>query len=311
MKHHIAPSVLGWVLAVAPVSPSLAGSAPGAPARNISCSFDPGTPAPANQRSGFDPSDPDHLILYSNSFWDTLQYSSHPAVRAQVEARVAGMSSALKRWAGLDDKARARQLQWALAVANEVSTASVSLILPPCTYDFSDLPDAHASTKGASPLYALFRPKLFIARNKLTITSLKSKRLPILTYSGPGKDGVHHGRVLLMVKSGLSDVRIENIIFQGDHATAHFKELDYYLHEGGDQADIASHGYVTYGIDGWTGWRCESGAYPALCSGAPQHERILANRQRGTARERDSWDRSRPGFHSVHPRYDHPHVGFT
>jgi hypothetical protein len=189
-----------------------------------------------NQNSRINPKDPNHIIMYSNNFWDAEQYSNS-TIKTNIGSLVKTMPHELKRKTGLSSKDRALQLQWALYVANRFINNKTHLFIQPCNYDFSDLSETHMSMAATDNFrYQLFLPKLFINRNNITLSSASGTTKPKLYYSGVGRDGINHGRVLLMVKSGVNNVVINGINFTGDHSTANLNNVHYHLHE--NQAEV-------------------------------------------------------------------------
>jgi hypothetical protein len=168
------------------------------------------------------------VTLCADRFW---AQELAPSTRAELDAAVAGMPAEL-RLSGLPDaKDRARQLQWALVGANALGASSVAVLLPDGTYDFSVLHEAHLSVPTSDVYQQPLRPKLFVRRNDLLLRRARPDATPVLTASGPGADGVHHGRVFLLLDSSATRLRVEGLVFRGDADPATFTDAATMLHE--------------------------------------------------------------------------------
>ncbi|MDK2596171.1 hypothetical protein [Pseudoalteromonas obscura] len=173
------------------------------------------------------------LVLYSNSFWNTQSLGRYSA---SVNTITANMPLDLKSNTSMTDKQRAQQLRWAVNVANNITPSPVrtKLVVASCHYDFSDEHTAHPDAP-EDKIHNAFLPKLFIAQNNITIEGSSAQSKPRLYYSGAGADGLHHGRVLLMVQSNKQGITIKNLEFEGDHNWDNIKTPKFTLHENNSQ----------------------------------------------------------------------------
>ena len=190
------------------------------------------------------------VTLCANTFWDPA-LDLDPTTLAEIAAATIGMDDGL-RADGLEDPGlRARQLQWAVHAANELSAASVAVLIPATTYDFTGLDEAHMSVTEAYGVNEPLRPKLFITHDDLILRSADEDELPELGFFGPGADGAHHGRVLVLINSRSMGVRLEGLHFHGDHDETLLQDADYLLHENhGALADPTRWGMVMVGFNG-------------------------------------------------------------
>lgn len=168
------------------------------------------------------------VTLCADRFW---AQDLDATTRAEVDAAVAAMPAGLRVTGLADDADRARQLQWALVAANALSAASVAVLLPDGTYDFSGLPDAHPSVPAGDVYQEPLKPKLYVGRDDVTLRRAREDAEPVLYAAGPGADGQNHGRVFLLLWSGATDLRVEGLVFRGDAASATFTDPAYALHE--------------------------------------------------------------------------------
>ncbi len=77
----------------------------------------------------------------------------------------------------------------------------MALLVPDGTYDFTGLNEAHRSVPPADVCQQPLRARLFVRRNDVTRRAARVDAAPVLTDIGPGADGVHHGRVSLLLVS--------------------------------------------------------------------------------------------------------------
>ena len=168
------------------------------------------------------------VTLCADRFWaQDLDATS----RAELNAAIATMPAALRDDALTDPVARAEQLQWAFVAVNALSASTVAVLVPDGTYDFTGLNAPHASVPPEDFYQTPLLPKLFVRRDSVTIRRAVDGAVPVLTASGPGADGVHHGRVFLLIDSSATDVRVEGLTFRGDAESATFTEAARSLHE--------------------------------------------------------------------------------
>ncbi|AZZ96296.1 hypothetical protein [Pseudoalteromonas sp. R3] len=172
------------------------------------------------------------LILQSNSFWETQNLGAYSD---SVSTIVAGMPAKLKNNVDMSDKNRAEQLRWAVRVANNITPrpARTKIMVASCDYNFSELYEAHPDAP-VDGIHNAFLPKLFIKADNITIEGMSNQPTPRLYYSGKGFDGLHHGRVVLMVPSKAQGIIIKNLSFEGDHHWNHIQNPAYTLHENND-----------------------------------------------------------------------------
>jgi hypothetical protein len=168
------------------------------------------------------------VTLCADRFW---AQDLDATTRTELDAAIAAMPEALRVQGLSDDVARAQQLQWALVAANALSAASVSVLLPDGTYDFTGLDDAHASLPAEDFYQQPLKPKLFVGRDDVSLRRASAAAEPILTATGPGADGIHHGRVFLLLDSSATGLLVEGLVFRGDADSATFTDPAYALHE--------------------------------------------------------------------------------
>ena len=168
------------------------------------------------------------VTLCADRFWaQALDATS----QAEVDAATALMPEALRDDALPDPGARAQQLQWAIVAANALSAPSVTVLVPGGTYDFTGLDDAHASVPEEDIFQQPLRPKLFVHRDDVTLRAAVDGAAPVLTATGPGADGVHHGRVFLLLDSSATRLTVAGLVFRGDAESAAFADPATVLHE--------------------------------------------------------------------------------
>lgn len=184
---------------------------------------DSGTPEPVCE-----PVSEASVTLCADHFW---AQELDPTTRAELDAALATMPAELRAADLADPVARARQLQWALVATNALSAPTVAVLLPSGTYDFTGLDDAHPSVPASDIYQQPLRPKLFVRRNDVTLRRAHAEAEPILTASGPGADGVHHGRVFLLLDSSATRLSVEGLTFRGDADSAAFTDPARSLHE--------------------------------------------------------------------------------
>lgn len=174
------------------------------------------------------PSSEAAVTLCADRFWaQELDATS----AAELAAAIADMPAALKDEDLTDDGARAAQLQWAVAAANALSAPTVTVLLPGGTYDFTGLDEAHTSVPDGDFYQEPLRPKLFVRRNDLTLRDAGTGVEPVLTATGPGADGEHHGRVYVLLDSSFTRLTVRGLVFRGDATSATFEDPAYTLHE--------------------------------------------------------------------------------
>ncbi|MSQ03033.1 MAG: hypothetical protein EXR71_14285 [Myxococcales bacterium] len=168
------------------------------------------------------------MTLCVDRFWEqTFDGTS----QAELDAAIAAMPAELRDEDLADPVDRARQLQWAIVATNNLSAASVAVLLPGGTYDFTGLDDAHPSVPTTDFYQLPLRPKLFIRRNDVTLRNAQDSSLPVLTASGPGADGIHHGRVFLLLDSSHTRLKVQGLVFRGDAETTTFADPAGAMHE--------------------------------------------------------------------------------
>ncbi len=168
------------------------------------------------------------VTLCADRFWEQ---ELDPTSRAELDAALVDMPEELLDAALIDPGARALQLQWALVAANALSASTVAVLLPGGTYDFTGLDQAHRSVPEGDFYQEPLRPKLFVNRDGVTLRAAAPDSAPVLTATGPGADGVHHGRVFLLLDSSATDLSVEGLTFRGDASPARFTEPAQALHE--------------------------------------------------------------------------------
>ena len=168
------------------------------------------------------------VTLCADRFWaQELDATS----RAELDAALATMPAELRDPSLTDPVARAQQLQWALVAVNALSASTVAVLLPDGVYDFSGLHAAHASLPPEDFYQSPLLPKLFVRRDHVIIRRALPGAEPVLTAAGPGADGVHHGRVFLLIDSSATEVRVEGLTFRGDADSSTFTEAALHMHE--------------------------------------------------------------------------------
>jgi len=187
------------------------------------------------------------LTLCADRFW---AQDLDPAAQAAIDAAIAEMPAALRVTGLADSVDRARQLQWALVAAHAPAAASVAVLLPAGTYDFTGLDEPHLLVPEGDVHQRPLRPKLFVARDHLSLLPAGAEP-PVLTASGPGADGVHHGRVFLLLDSAATELRVEGLVFRGDASPATFTDPAFSMHE--DDAALAFRGQWGAAMVGLTG----------------------------------------------------------
>jgi len=168
------------------------------------------------------------VTLCADRFWaQQLDATS----QAEMEAALVDMPAGLQTGDLQDPVDRARQLQWAIVATNALSAESVAVLLPHGTYDFTGLDDAHASVPEEDSYQEPLRPKLFVRRDDVTLRRAWDEAVPVITATGPGADGVHHGRVFLLLDSGATGLVVQGLVFRGDAESASFTTPARSLHE--------------------------------------------------------------------------------
>lgn len=175
-----------------------------------------------------DPASDAVVTLCADRFW---AQELDATTLAELDAALVDMPAELRDDALQDPVARARQLQWALVAANALSAATVAVLVPDGTYDFTGLDDAHPSVPAEDVYQQPLRPKLFVRRDDVTLRAATDAAAPVLTASGPGVDGVHHGRVFLLLDSSATGLLVEGLTFRGDADPATFADPAGSLHE--------------------------------------------------------------------------------
>ena len=168
------------------------------------------------------------VTLCADRFWaQELDATS----QAEMEAAIVDMPAELRDEELQDPVDRARQLQWAIVATNALSATSVAVLLPDGTYDFTGLDDAHPSVPQDVSFQQALRPKLFILRDDVTLRAAWEGAEPVLTASGPGVDGIHHGRVFLYLDNAYTRLVVQGIVFRGDAESGTFTDPARSLHE--------------------------------------------------------------------------------
>ncbi|MDP7114888.1 MAG: hypothetical protein QGH45_23140, partial [Myxococcota bacterium] len=171
------------------------------------------------------------VTLCADRFWaQELDATS----QAEMEAAIVDMPVELRDEDLQDPVGRARQLQWAVVATNAISAASVAVLLPDGSYDFTGLDDAHSDVPEGDFYQEPLRPKLFIRRDDVTLRPAWEGAEPMLTASGPGVDGVHHGRVFLLLDSSSTGLVVQGLVFRGDAEAGTFTDPAWSLHENVD-----------------------------------------------------------------------------
>ncbi len=194
------------------------------------------------------PSSDADVTLCADRFW---AQELDPTSQAELAAALAEMPTELQDEDLADDGLRARQLQWAIVAANALSAATVTVLLPAGTYDFTGLDEAHRSVPEGDFYQEPLRPKLFVRRDDLTLRPALDGAQPVLTATGPGADGVHHGRVFLLLDSSFTRLQVQGLIFRGDATSADFADPATMLHENAESLYFAYQwGNVMVGLNG-------------------------------------------------------------
>lgn len=188
------------------------------------------------------------VTLCADRFWEQALDATS---QAELDAAIAEMPAEL-RDADLEDPVdRARQLQWAIVATNALSAASVTVLLPGGTYDFTGLDDAHLSVPATDFYQQPLRPKLFIRRNDVRLANATDSVEPVLTATGPGADGEHHGRVFLLLDSSFTRLHVQGLVFRGDADSGTFTDPAGALHENAAGLYFAYQwGNVMVGLNG-------------------------------------------------------------
>jgi len=168
------------------------------------------------------------VTLCADRFWSQLLDATS---QAEVDAALVDMPAELQAEDLQDPVDRARQLQWAIVAANALTATSVAVLLPDGTYDFTGLDDAHPSVPPDDIYQQPLRPKLFVRRDDLILRPAWEGAEPVLTAAGPGADGVHHGRVFLLLDSGATGLVVQGLVFRGDADSGTFTDPAFSLHE--------------------------------------------------------------------------------
>ena len=188
------------------------------------------------------------VTLCADRFWaQELDATS----AAELAAALADMPAELQDEALTDDVDRARQLQWAIVAVNALSAPSVTVLLPDGTYDFTGLDEAHASVPEGDFYQEPLRPKLFVHRDDVTLRAATEGAEPVLTATGPGADGEHHGRVFLLLDSSSTRLTVQGLTFRGDADSSTFEDPAFSLHENAASLYFAFQwGSVMVGLNG-------------------------------------------------------------
>ena len=188
------------------------------------------------------------VTLCADRFWaQELDATS----AAELAAAIADMPAELQDQDLDDDVDRARQLQWAIIAVNALSAPSVTVLLPAGTYDFTGLDEAHASVPDGDFYQEPLRPKLFIHRDDVTLRAAMDGAEPVLTATGPGADGEHHGRVFLLLDSSDTRLTVQGLTFRGDADSSTFEDPAFSLHENAASLYFAFQwGSVMVGLNG-------------------------------------------------------------
>ena len=168
------------------------------------------------------------VTLCADRFW---AQQLDATFQAEMEAALVEMPAELQDEDLQDPVDRARQLQWAIVATNALSATSVAVLLPDGTYDFTGLDEAHPSVPQEDFYQEPLRPKLFIRRDDVTLRRARDDAEPVLTASGPGADGVHHGRVFLLLDSSSTRLVVQGVVFRGDAESGAFTDPARSLHE--------------------------------------------------------------------------------
>lgn len=168
------------------------------------------------------------VTLCADRFW---AQELDATTLGELERAIADMPPELRAIDLPDPVDRARQLQWAVVATNALSAESVAVLLPDGTYDFTGLDQAHASVPEGDVYQEPLRPKLFIHRDDVTLRPAWEGAEPVLTASGPGADGVHHGRVFLLLDSSHTRLLVQGLVFRGDAESSTFTDPARSLHE--------------------------------------------------------------------------------
>lgn len=195
-----------------------------------------------------DPASEAAVTICADRFWDQeLDATS----RAELDAALVDMPAELRDPALEDPVLRARQLQWAIVAANALTAETVVVLLPDGTYDFTGLDLAHPSVPAADVYQQPLRPKLFVRRDDVTLRAAREGAAPVLTASGPGADGVHHGRVFLLLDSSATGLVVEGLTFRGDAESASFTDPARSLHENDASLTFRGQwGFAMVGLNG-------------------------------------------------------------
>lgn len=188
------------------------------------------------------------VTLCADRFWaQELDATS----QAELAAALAAMPAELQDEDLEDPALRARQLQWAIVAANALSAASVSVLVPEGTYDFSELHEAHPDVPEGDFYQEPLRPKLFVRRDDLTLRAAVDGAEVVLTASGPGADGEHHGRVFVLLDSSYTRLTVQGLSFRGDAESERFADPATVLHENAASLYYAYQwGYLMVGLNG-------------------------------------------------------------
>ncbi len=188
------------------------------------------------------------VTLCADRFWaQALDATS----QAEILAAIAAMPAELQDEALTDPVLRARQLQWAIVATNALSAPSVTVLVPDGTYDFTGLDEAHPSVPEGDFYQEPLRPKLFIRRDDVTLRAAVDGAEPVLTASGPGADGEHHGRVFLLLDSSYTRLTVQGLTFRGDAESDTFTDPARVLHENtASLTYVGQWGNVMVGLNG-------------------------------------------------------------
>lgn len=206
------------------------------------------------------------VTLCADRFWSqTLDVTS----QAEVDAAIAEMPLELREQGLADPVARAQQLQWAFVALDAISAPTVALLFPDGTYDFTGLDSPHAVVPDDDVYQLPLLPKLFVRRDGVILRAATEEAVPVLTASGPGADGVNHGRVFLLFDSGATDASVEGLAFRGDAESAHFTDPARSMHENDASLwAVGQWGMVMVGYNGGANEVSFDGCYFLAINGA-------------------------------------------
>ncbi len=206
-------------------------------------------PCSASVNSGYQAG---RLVLSLHDFWTV------PGISTLLPAGLRGPV------VSLTPAQRGRRLQELVRVANHRAEPVTVNVPGNCTYDFSSGTSVDDATwskplwshPDADALTAPMMPKLVL--NSTASVELQGdpaaseETRPLLQYSGPGYDGIGHGRVLIAIPSGRSTV-VRGVRLQGDHDWSQRSNTNYFRHENSDGLFYTGPGQDGRDRRGWYG----------------------------------------------------------